>query len=53
MVIVIDMLQNTIIISFECLLGQYTDGKKDGKGKMCFVSGKAQDGLWSNDRFIG
>jgi hypothetical protein len=34
-------------------LGQYKDGKKNGKGRMRFANGKVQEGVWSDDRFIG
>jgi hypothetical protein len=37
----------------EYLLGQFKDGKKNGKGKMRFANSKIQDGPWSNDQFIG
>jgi hypothetical protein len=37
----------------EQLLGQFKDDQTNGRGKMRFANGQIQEGVWSNDKFIG
>ncbi len=37
----------------EQLLGQFKDDKMNGKGRLRYANGKVEDGMWSNDKFIG
>jgi hypothetical protein len=50
---VISEQQNAGIEINEQLLGQFKDGKRNGKGQLRYANGKVQDGMWSNDKFIG
>jgi antitoxin component YwqK of YwqJK toxin-antitoxin module len=34
-------------------MGQFKDDKKNGKGIFYHANGKVQQGMWSDDQFIG
>ncbi len=53
LVMVISILQSTEKTANEQLTGQFENGNLNGKGKMRFANGQIQEGMWSNDKFIG
>jgi len=34
-------------------VGEYTDGKRTGKGKMTYPDGKVEEGNWKDGKFLG